>query len=284
MRKFIISAIILVALAGTVFYFGWVQIHLPENTYAVIFTKTGGWDDSVTKPGTFVWRWERLLPTNFKIHTFTLKPHTASISASGALPSGDVYADMLDPKPDFNFSVKMTVGFNVDPESLPLLVSTATLTEDTFEAWQTETESAIAAKAEAFIRERSTDVNAATTLTSMGNAIVEDLRRYLENSFTSLDFKAIVVDDIQVPDFELYLTAKELFLNYSKSRELSHEQALSRITWTESRSEQYFNVLEKYGELLSRYPSLLDLLSLKGGNLGNILEEIDAYSPPPESP
>lgn len=284
MRKLIVIALILIILAGTAFYFGWIQIQLTENTYAVIFTKTGGWDETVTEPGKFVWRWERLLPTNLSMHKFTLTPHSARLSASGSLPSGNIYSGILDPSPDFDFEIDSTVSFGIKPDSLPDLVAEAELTEETFDTWHAKTENEISAKAATFIRERSTDVNAASTLTSMGNVLIEDLTRYLERSFPHVDFKAITIHDIEVPDFELYLTAKKLFLEYSESRKESYEEALSQITWTEARAEQYFNVLKKYGELISEYPPLLDLLSLKNGDIGSILEEIDAYSPARERP
>jgi hypothetical protein len=284
MSKLIIIFVILLAVGGVVFYFGWVQIQLPENTYAVIFTKTGGWDEEVTEPGKFSWRWERLIPTNCTIHKFTLKTHTTGIEASGTLPSGDIYSGILDPSPDFGFSVDMTVSFGLKPESLPALVSDASLSQDTFEVWYTETKTAIASKSGSFIRERAMDVNSAISLTSMADSFIRDLTRYLERSFPVVDFKAVFVDNIDVPDFDLYLTAKELFLEYSESRKESYEAALSRITWTESRAEQHFNILEKYGELISRYPTLLDLFSLKEGDLGKLLEEIDAYTVPEELP
>ncbi len=176
------------------------------------------------------------------------------------------------------------MSYGINPESLPDLVANAELTEETFDNWHAETENRVSAKAATFIRERSTDVNAASTLTSMGNALTEDLTGYLERSFPHVEFKAITIRDIEIPDFELYLTAKELFLEYSESRKESYEEALSQITWTETRAEQYFDVLEKYGELISEYPSLLELLSLKNGDMGSILEEIDAYSPVREQP
>lgn len=284
MRKLIVIVSILIILAGTVFYFGWIQIQLTENTYAVIFTKTGGWDETVTEPGKFVWRWERLLPTNLSMHKFTLTPHTARVSASGSLPSGEIYSGILDPSPDFDFEIDIIVSFNIDPESLPDLVADAALTEETFDAWHAKTENEVSAKAATFIRERSTDVDAASTLTAMGDALAEDLTRYLQSAFPHVEFSAITIRDIEIPDFELYLTAKELFLEYSESRKESYEEALSQITWTQARAEQYFDVLKKYGELISEYPALLDLLSLKNGDMGSILEEIDAYSPAREQP
>lgn len=284
MSKLIIILIILLAIGGVVFYFGWVQIQLPENTYAVLFTKTGGWDEDVTEPGKFNWRWERLIPTNCTIHKFTLTTHTAEFTSSGTLPSGDIYSGIMEPSPDFGFSLDMTVSFGLKPESLPALVSDAQLSEESFETWYPETATAIASKAGAFIRERSTDVNTASSLTAMADAFIRELTIYLENSFPIVDLKAVFVDDIEVPDFDLYLTAKELFLEFSQSRKESFEEALPRITWTESRAEQHFNILEQYGELISRYPALLELFSLKEGDLGKLLEEIDAYTVPEELP
>lgn len=280
MKKLVVLLLILVVLGGTAFYFGWVQIRLPENTYAVVFTKTGGWDEEIITPGKFVWRWERLVPTNFKMHKFQLKPFTAKVRAAGSLPSGDIYAGMLDPSPNFDFTANLSVSFGIKPDALPRLVSTALLSEETFEAWHEETKSRISAKSAAFIRDLSTDRDAATTLTSMGDSIVRDLTRYLENSFPDVAFNAIVVEDINIPDIELYQTAKELFLDLSRSRKESYEEALSQITWTESRAEQHFSVLERYGDLITRYPALLDLLTLKDGDLSTILDEIDAYTEP----
>ncbi len=282
MKKLLLLLPIIVVLGATVFYFGWIQIHLPENTYAVIFTKTGGWEEAVVSPGKFVWRWERLIPTNLKMHKFPLAPYTADVTSSGSLPSGDIYASMLDPVPDFSFTLSLSVSFGVDPESLPRLVSTTVLSEDTFDVWHDEVKSMISAQASAFIRERSTDINTASSLNSMGDEIIEDLTRYLENSIADVDFKAIVVQSIEFPDFELYLTAKKLFLDFSRSRKESYEAALSRITWTEARVDQHFAVLERYGELITRYPTLLELLKLKGGSLSTILDEIGASSLPDE--
>ena len=38
----LIILVVLVVLAGTAFYFGWVQIHLPPENYAVVYTKMRG--------------------------------------------------------------------------------------------------------------------------------------------------------------------------------------------------------------------------------------------------
>ena len=278
MKKLLVILPILIILAGVVFYFGWVQIQLPENTFAVIFTKTGGWDDSVTKPGTFVWRWERLLPTNLSIHKFKLAPYTTSVSAMGSLPSGDVYAQVLDPPPEFSFSLKLSISFTLNPEALPGLVSDALLSEESYSTWHSENQEIITAKASAFIRERSTKSGFAQQLTNMGAEVSDALSEYLESSLPYLNISACTIRGIEVPDFDLYIAAKELYLDLARKRKESLEAALEQISWTESRTQAHFDALQRYGELITQYPSLLDLIELKEGNLGSILEDIDSFS------
>ncbi len=175
MKKLIIAIVTLIVLGGVAFYLGWIQFQLQENTYAVIFTKTGGWDTEVTEPGNFVWRWERLLPTNLSMHTFTLKPFTARVSSTGILPSAEVYAQSLDPSPDFSFSINLSVDFEIKPGSLPELVSESRLTADTFESWHAETAEVISAQAAAFVREQAARSDFASQLTAMGGPFANSL-------------------------------------------------------------------------------------------------------------
>ena len=81
-----------------------------------------------------------------------------------------------------------------------------------------------------------------------------------------------------MPDFDLYIAAKELYLDLARKRKESLEAALEQISWTESRTQAHFDALQRYGELITQYPSLLDLIELKEGNLGSILEDIDSFS------
>jgi len=86
MRKLFVSLIILIIVGGVGFYFGWIQIQLPANTFGVIFTKTNGYEASVVRPGTFEWRWQRLLPTNLTLYTYTLAPQSTNVTVAGTLP------------------------------------------------------------------------------------------------------------------------------------------------------------------------------------------------------
>ena len=88
MRKFLVSLLLVVIAAGVAFYFGWIQLQLPADTYGVIFTKTNGFEQNVVKPGTFVWRWQRLLPTNLTLFTYQLKPQESEVAKTAKLLMG----------------------------------------------------------------------------------------------------------------------------------------------------------------------------------------------------
>lgn len=283
MKKLIIALILLVIVGGVAFYFGWIQIHLPENTYAVIFTKTGGWDEEVTHPGTFVWRWERLIPTNLSMHKFTLEPYTARVSSKGTLPNGDAYSQVMDPRPDFGYSLELAVDFQINPESLPKLVEDSLLTQETFSEWHSDTSEVISARAAGFAREQSTRSDFAASLTALGDEFSESLAAHLRTGLPYVEIQNVTIRRIEVPDFDLYIAAKQIYLDLAQSRKESYEAALLEISWTEARSEQHFEVIRQYGELITQYPALLDLFELKDGALGTILDEIDAFTAPPAS-
>ena len=279
MKKIIILLALLVILAGVAFYFGWIQIRLRAGTYAVIFTKTGGWDEKVTEPGVFSWRWERLLPTNMEIHYFELEPYTSRLAVDGSLPSAADYREIIDPAPQFDFSVSITVSYTIKPEALPQLVSENRLTQDTTSEWFNNTNELLAARTSQFIREASERPGFASDLGTTMHGLDEALKEKLARSLPEAEIQSVVINNFQVPDMDLYHTAKELYLEFARQRKESFAAALAEITWTESRAEQHFTVLEEYGELITKYPMILELFSLKEGNLETILEDIDAFSP-----
>ena len=85
MKRFVILMVVLLLLGGVAFYFGWVQIHIPAGHYGVIFTRTNGWEDEPVVPGTFVWRWQRLVPTNFTLYLFDVESHRTEVRLDGKI-------------------------------------------------------------------------------------------------------------------------------------------------------------------------------------------------------
>lgn len=249
MKAFLIILVILVVLAGTAFYFGWVQILLPPENYAVVFTKIGGYDDQVIRPGEFSWRWERLIPTNMTLYTFDLHPRTLEVSFEGSLPSGQLYSSILPENPDFSLSGNVTIQFGIVPESLPALVAEEKLLPEALDDFYE-------AKAEQ-ISNRLMDKLKSATLN-------QQMERELAREFPDLKILSLRTETVRVPDLELYELARRSYKELVEIRDRSREEAVARMAVEQVRAEnardqerETLEALRKYGKLLNEYPILL---------------------------
>jgi len=249
MKAFLIILVILVVLAGTAFYFGWVQILLPPENYAVVFTKIGGYDDQVIRPGEFSWRWERLIPTNMTLYTFDLHPRTLEVSFEGSLPSGQLYSSILPENPDFSLSGNVTIQFGIVPESLPALVAEEKLSPEALDDFYE-------AKAEQ-ISNRIMDKLKSATLN-------QQMERELAREFPDFKILSLRTETVRVPDLELYDLARQSYKELVEIRDRSREEAVARMAveqvWAENARDQERETLEalrEYGKLLNEYPILL---------------------------
>ena len=249
MKAFLIILVILVVLAGTAFYFGWVQILLPPENYAVVFTKIGGYDDQVIRPGEFSWRWERLIPTNMTLYTFDLHPRTLEVSFEGSLPSGQLYSSILPENPDFSLSGNVTIQFGIVPESLPALVAEEKLLPEALDDFYE-------AKAEQ-ISNRLMDKLKSATLN-------QQMERELAREFPDLKILSLRTETVRVPDLELYELARRSYKELVEIRDRSREEAVARMAVEQVRAEnardqerETLEHLREYGKLLNEYPILL---------------------------
>ena len=275
MKKLIIALFLLIVLGGVVFYFGWVQIQLDEKTYAVIFTKTNGWDEEVTVPGRFSWRWQRLIPTNMKLHKYRIEPQSSQFSYDGALPSSDLYAGMIEPAPDFSYHISFTVSFTLRPEGLLNIASEQRIAPDELPEYYERIATSISISAAAVLNELSRTEEFALMLASVSPEVEAILLDRVAPGYPEFDIHRILPDRLELPEVELYQTGKELFLEVARSRRDATISQMDGTVRTDTRVEQHFSVLERYGELLEAYPVLLELITIKEGRLDEILEEIE---------
>lgn len=276
MKKLIVILPILVVIAAVIFYFGWIQIQLPENTYAVIFTKTRGWDQQTTEPGRFTWRWERLVPTNLTLHRYTIEPQTTVFRYEGELPSGSLYAEGIDPRPDFGYEVSFSISFTLDPDALAQLAADQKITPELLPEYYDRVSTAIATRATSILNTLAQSEDYATMLATVSPEIAEIMIERIAPQFPELELHRVLPRSVSLPDVELYQMAKEQFLTVARSREQARIDRMAETVHTDTRVEQHFRVLERYGALLSDYPVLLELFNLKEGNLDEILNEIES--------
>ena len=263
MKAFLFILVILVILAGVVFYFGWVQIQLPAENYAVIFTKTGGYDQEVVRPGEFSWRWERLIPTNMTLYKFDLHPRSEKIPFQGNLPSAELYSSILPENPDFSYRGEIDVTFMIAPESLPALVAEKKLLPDRLEDFFGDQAQTLSTSALQILK--GTDIDPSNTA-----ELNRRLERELAAVVSDLEISSLNVQVKHLPDMELYELARSSYRELVQTRDSSRAEAVARLAEEQVRADNAraqeradLEALREYGELLEEYPILLKAMAVQ---------------------
>ncbi len=283
MKTFLIILVILLIAGGVgAFIYGWVTLFVPPDTYCVAFTKTGGFDKGVIKPGKFVWRWERLIPGNMTLYKFKLESLYKETEISGNLPSASTYSAVMPGNPDFSYRVKVSFSMQIKPDYLPELVKNMGLRPENFSQW---------------IKDK---INSALIVVTDYLEELNDPQKYLdlrklsdkistrvEQKFPYLKLNDITLIEYKMPDIDLYNKAKKIYLELADTERQSQESVIrkaeSQRVKNLIKSEEEKQKLERYreyGKLLTQYPILLKYFALTNGksdtlnlNLPNIEQQ-----------
>jgi hypothetical protein len=264
MKKFFITLFILIILGGAGFFFGWVQLEVPPGSYGVIISKTHGVDPQVVKSGEFRWLWYKLIPTNVKISVF--KPETVknTVDFNSFLPSGDSYASFAGMnKADFSWNLKGEISFGIEPQMLVSLVSAQNLADQqALEAYLQDISQSIKVIILRTISSIDNDDQRLERILS-GNTDTQ-MEREIKNRYPEIRDFSFAITSARFPDFTLYRQVRLLYEEFmSKQRELV-SGAFGRRAEGHIDIQLRFIELEGYGELLTKYPILLDYLALTG--------------------
>jgi hypothetical protein len=264
MKKFFITILILIIAGGVVFYFGWIQIQIPSEGYAVFFSKTQGYDEEVIRPGEFVWRWQRLIPTNVTLHTFQPKIREHTVTVEGELPSGQLYAEYLQSAPDFSWEVKIFTRFTIRPDALPALVRDEHITPDGLDTLY----DSVYEKTESYVYPRV--LNYFETAASSGTfsadftRLEETLTSALAGSFPTIEFIDVHVSSTDLPDIDLYRMGKKNYQQTTELEQQTREEEMISAAAREAEKSSALSLVKEYGKVLSEYPILMEYLELKG--------------------
>jgi hypothetical protein len=286
MKKFVISLIILIILGGVVFYFGWIQFRIPEGSYAVVFTKTGGYEDRAIAAGEFAWRWEALLPTNLTLHTYSAEPFTASLRSSGSLPSADLYGRQLEGPSSFDYSLSAEVRYRFDPERLPELLAEEIVDPQGLVSWYERREEQIRRQLLGVVSDNLSELAEAEEIATVSAELSEMIEAELAEIYPYLSITSVVLTELELPDLRLYRAARDLYFTELDSRREALRTSGVEAASEELRQESRVARLEQYGEVLADYPSLLEyfnLLAQNGVDPLNI-QELGIRLPPSEVP
>ena len=270
MKKLILTLLILIVLGGVVFYFGWIQIQVPAGSQAVIFTKTHGWEPVAVEPGSFVWRWQRLIPTNLTLYLFTPEPHRTSVRLDGELPSGEAIAEILEQPGAFSYSFQADVQTRLRPAELPRLAREEGLRPGDLDSWYAQQESRITHLTQDALMSLVANGGAGLSLESRYGQVVDSITTTLEENLSSLEIVSVTPRRMDLPDIELYQTAKQLGTEVLRARSEALQEEARALAQREAASQTSIALLERYGEVLDRYPVLLDYFRMS--------EELDGDS------
>ncbi len=258
MKGFAVLLVFLLIVAATVFYFGWIQIRIPAEGYGVVFSRTDGWEDDVVEPGTFVWRWQRLIPTNLTLHIFELRPHRTDVHLSGSLPSGEAIEAILEGAVSFPYEVRLTVQTRIRAGMLPMLARERGLRPQQLDEFYDEIDARISRTAVEAIMALIEAHPERISLPDTYEMVADRVTGRIEERLDLLEVVTVTPERIDLPDLELYLTARELASGVLEARAEAFSDAARQLAVADASADRQFSLLERYGEILERYPSLID--------------------------
>jgi hypothetical protein len=261
MKKFITVIIILLAAGTAAFFAGWAQFPVPLGSYGVLRSKTHGLLGPVIKDGRFTWLWYKLIPGNAKTLVFDVQPQTIDITADGSLPQAETYISFAGLDASFRWRVAGSVSFALDPDALPALAEKAGI--DGQAALDAYT-SSLGAEIAAFVRQRLAAYCAQKDGIERINAgdygrLDGDVRAAFPSA-TGLSF-SLAADTI--PDYALFEAAKALYDDYIAYQHSALDTEVKANAARRIDAQFRLEELARYGELLSKYPLLLDYLKLE---------------------
>jgi hypothetical protein len=231
-------------------------------------SKTHGLDQRLIREGEFRWVWYKLIPANTDIRIYRFLPAERRISHRGTLPSADVYTSFSGIDADFSYEFTAILSFNIGAESLiPLIGEQNIMGQDELDAYT----NSLAETIEGFVlgRLRHTGEEGEELRRILETGSSPELEREIHEAFPQTAELSCRVEAARFPDFDLYYRLRNLYTDYiSAQREyimLARNERSARHVDFQFRMDE----LTRYGDLLTRYPILLEYLKLESaGKLG----------------
>ena len=261
MKKFSVFLLLLIILGGTVFFLGWGQLTVPPGSYGVMRTKTHGLESRTIQDGEFSWFWYKAIPTNATVSVFTLGSANRSIRSSGSLPSGQVYASLAGLQADFSWEIRGEISFSLNPDILPEISAREHITDN---AGLRRAEENLAIRIENLVLERLRVYAENEELESLIFAsAIPDIKREIERAFPEIENFCCVIQVVRFPDYVLYRSLKGLYQDYLARQNVILSQDVIMEAERRINTRMRMDELTQYGELLTRFPILLEYLVLE---------------------
>jgi hypothetical protein len=264
MKKFLFILFLLLVLGGTVFFLGWAQLTVPPGSYGVMRSKTHGLENEVIRDGEFRWFWYKVIPTNAKVSVYTIGPVKRSIRSSGVLASGDVYAALAGLNADFSWEISGEMSFTLKPEKLPEFTAKENVNND---EGLRKAEENLAAKVETLVLQRLRNY--------AGNASVEEIdaiaftashpeiNNEIQALIPEIENLNCTIQFVRIPDYAPYQSLFSLYKEYLARQNAVLSLSVANEAERKINSRTRMEELAQYGELLTKYPILIQYLSIE---------------------
>ncbi len=271
MKKAVVSLIILLIAAGAVFYLGWVQFAVPAGSCGVMISKTGGVYSEPITSGKFIWRWERLLPTNTELRIFNLTPVTVAETITSSLPSAALYSTVIAGELDFSYSVEIKTTAKLAPDAVLQLVKKNDIKT------QTELDTTVTSLIKQFNRtvvdfilqqESGVAADGISPLSFTTESLLDSID--VGNLFPGLEVTFVEISSVTVPDITLYRAVRDMYLAEQQLQVRESGEPAAELKQGNPMSS-----LADMGELLTKYPGLLELLTTSESNFDKLIQFLE---------
>jgi len=262
MKKFLITLLFLVIIGGVAFFFGWAQFSVPPGQYGVINSKTHGFDPDVVRSGEFRWVWYKLIPTNVHIAVFSLEQTKFPIDFNSSLPSGDTYSNFAGiTNADFSWNLRGEISFGINPDMLASIAAQHNLTgQEALDEYLLN----IAKDIEVIIlRALSSDSESERIEKVMSGNPDALMEQEINARFPEIRDFSFTINSAKYPDFILYRQIRQLYEEFLVRQREYVTAAFGRRAENHIETQLHFGELERYGELLTKYPVLLEYLAMQ---------------------
>jgi len=264
MKKALFTLILLCAVAVAVFYLGWAQSGLPAGAVGVLRSKTHGVDKETILPGKVRWVWYKLIPNNAVVNIFTLNDVQIPIELSGVLPSGAVYSSLVGLKTDFSFAFSGSLSYRIKSESLPALAEQENLLDqEDMDRYIVRLGREIDNHFRRLLwtyRENEKILKEAQE-----TGTIRGLETEFKKAFPHAELRSCIIKTIRIPDLVLYDEIRQLYRDYMAAQRREVRDETAEIAAENIKNLRRFDELAVYGELLTKYPILMQYLALEKG-------------------
>ena len=261
-KKFFLVFFILAVAAGLAFFFGWAQIEVPPGSWGVVRSKNHGLDRRPIKEGEFRWIWYKLIPGNVQITVFRPERKDAPFSFRGALPSAGFYASFAGIETDFSWSLSGSFSFSLDSRSLISLIEAHNIgNQEELDAWEDTLGDEIRGSVLRYLGEID-GAGMEEILNTGGSPALEE---EITAAYPFIKRFSLHIREARFPDSALYRRIKAMFEDYFGHQQEFLSARLREKAENRINAQSRLDELDKYGELLTKYPVLLRYLAIEKG-------------------